>query len=114
MLHGGSVGLHGGVLSYMVESIGLCGGEYWVTWWRVLSYMVGSVVLHGGCWITWRGVLGYLVNLLLGSSRLLARGVLYLLLKIITIYRFHILKEIPLLQNIVRDQGGETTTVWAS
>ncbi len=32
MLHGGSVGLHGGVLSYMVESIGLHGGECCVTW----------------------------------------------------------------------------------
>ncbi len=35
-----SVGVHGGVLGYMVEC--------WVTWWRVLGYMVESVVLHGG------------------------------------------------------------------
>ncbi len=33
--------LHGGVLSYMMEC--------WTRCWRVLGYMVESVVLHGGC-----------------------------------------------------------------
>ncbi len=59
----GSVGLHGGVLGYMVESVGLHGGvlgymvgKCWVTWWSgVLGYMVESVGLHGG-------VLGYMVE----------------------------------------------------
>ncbi len=32
--------LHGEVLSYMVEC--------WVTWWRVLGYIVGSVGLYHG------------------------------------------------------------------
>ncbi len=68
-----------GVLSYMVDSVGLYGGDCWVTWWRVglhdggLGYMVmcwvtwwvlfgsimGSVGLNGGeCWVTWWRVLG--------------------------------------------------------
>ncbi len=45
----------------MVESVGLYDGECWVIRWRVLSYMVESVGLHGGsvklyggeCWVTW-------------------------------------------------------------
>ncbi len=35
----GSFGLHGGVLGYMVGC--------WITWQRVLGYMVESVGLHG-------------------------------------------------------------------
>ncbi len=37
-----SVGLHGGVLGYMVETLGYMVG-CWVTWWRVLSCMDESV-----------------------------------------------------------------------
>ncbi len=62
-----SIGLHGRVLSYMVESASLRVG---------IGYMVESVGLHGGsvglhdgllsyivgCWITWWGVLGYMVE----------------------------------------------------
>ncbi len=40
-LYGGVLGVHGVVLGYMVESVGLYGGECQVTWW-------GSVRLHGG------------------------------------------------------------------
>ncbi len=51
-----------------MRSVGLHGGECWVTWWRVLDYMAESVGLygevlgylvesfglHGGeCWVTW-------------------------------------------------------------
>ncbi len=35
-----SVRLYGGVLGYMVRSVELHGGEYWVTLWRVISYIV--------------------------------------------------------------------------
>ncbi len=59
----GNLGLHGGVLGYMVESVWLHGGECLVTCWGVglhvgvLSYMVGSVELHGEeCWVTWWSV----------------------------------------------------------
>ncbi len=54
----------------MMESVGLHGGESWVTWWVVLGYMVGSVGymvecvgLHDGeCWVTWWRELGYMVG----------------------------------------------------
>ncbi len=54
-LHGGNVGLHSG----------LC----WITWWRVLGYMFGSVGLYvgmlgvnaGGVGLHGR-VLGYMVG----------------------------------------------------
>ncbi len=68
--------------SYMVDcwiiwwgSVRLYNGECCVTLLGVLGYVVGSVVLYGGCWITWKGVLDYLAILLLGNDRLiLARG----------------------------------------
>ncbi len=49
-VHTGGGRFHGGVLGYMVE--------YWVTWQRMLGYMVESVVggvgLYGGeCCVTW-------------------------------------------------------------
>ncbi len=44
----------------MVGSVVLHGGKCWVTWWRVLCYMVWSVGLHEGeCCVTW----GMLVNM---------------------------------------------------
>ncbi len=59
MLHGRmlkymeSAGLHGDI-GYTVESVGLYGGECWITWWGVES--------HGrDCWVTWR-YLGYMVK----------------------------------------------------
>ncbi len=39
-----------------MESVGLHGGECWVTW-RVLDYMMGVL----GCMV-WSGVLGYMVR----------------------------------------------------
>ncbi len=71
----GSVRLYGGVLGGTLwgcwvtrwsiglygESVGLHGGEWWVKWWGVFGYMMGSVGLLGGeCWVTWWGVLCYM------------------------------------------------------
>ncbi len=64
------------MLSYILESVWLHGGDSWVALWRVLGYMVGvlsymgeSVCLHGGllgymvgCWVTWWGLLDCIVG----------------------------------------------------
>ncbi len=51
-LYGGSIGLHGGWVCYMV---------FWVKWWRMLGYMGCWVTwwvvgFHGGCWVIQGGV----------------------------------------------------------
>ncbi len=66
-LHDESVGLYGGELGYIVGSVELYGEQCWVTWWKVLDYMMESVWFHCGelwitlweCWVTW-WMLGYM------------------------------------------------------
>ncbi len=75
-----SVGLHGGVLGYMVGFVGLhCEGLLGyivgcrVTWWVLFSSIMGSVGLHSGeCLVKWWGVLGYVVGYCVTWWRLLS------------------------------------------